>query len=84
MARYAIDESNGDITQGALVAGIQPTSQAALAGLQPGDIITSAQNTPIKTTSELVKLARQAKDHLLIKVNRNNINAFLVIEKQNG
>lgn len=77
-------ESNGDITQGALVAGIQPTSQAALAGLQPGDIITSAQNTPIKTTGELVKLARQAKDHLLIKINRNNINAFLVIEKQNG
>ena len=79
-------ELNGDghYTTGVLVMGIRPTSQAALAGIRPGDIITSAQAVKISTTAQLLTLAKKAKNDLLVKVNRGNMSAFLVIEKSGG
>jgi len=77
-------EGNGHYVKGALVVGILPTSQAALAGLLPGDVITSAQDKAVNNTAELMQAAEAAHKHLLIKVNRGNMSAFLVIEKSNN
>jgi len=44
--------SSGDAT-GALVAGVEPSSPAAKAGLQPGDVIVAVNNAPVKAPRDL-------------------------------
>ena len=40
-------------TQGALVAGVEPDSPAAKAGLQPGDVITAINGQPVRTPGQV-------------------------------
>ena len=74
-------EDNGQILKGAIVVDIQPTSQAALAGVLPGDIITQAANKKITDTKDLIAVARQGLKQLLLKVKRGPMSAFVVLEK---
>lgn len=71
-----------DSTQvtGVMVLEVNDTSAGAMAGLAPGDIITKANGQSISSVSQLIELANQAEKNLLLKVIRNNTNAFLVIQ----
>ncbi|OGO95428.1 MAG: endopeptidase [Coxiella sp. RIFCSPHIGHO2_12_FULL_42_15] len=73
-------EPNSKLIKGALVLDVTDTSAGALAGLVPGDIIVKANNHEIHSVKELITTANQAKKSLLLKVVRNNMNVFLVIQ----
>tara|TARA_B100002051_G_C16593836_1_gene564247 strand:- start:262 stop:984 length:723 start_codon:yes stop_codon:yes gene_type:complete len=77
-------EDDGSTLTGSLVIDIQPTSQAALAGVQPGDIITEAHNQKINTTQDLVRISKSGLKNLLIKVKRGPMAAFMVLEQPLG
>jgi len=47
-------------TRGVILTSIQPGSVAAVKGLQPGDIITEVNQTPVSTPGELREVLRQA------------------------
>ncbi len=74
-------ETDGSQLTGVIVTNITETSQAALAGVVPGDVITDANGKNIATTQDLINIANQPTDSLLLSVDRDNLNAFLVIEK---
>lgn len=76
-------EADGSKIKGALVTGISPDSQGMLAGLLPGDVITSANSKRVTSVRDLEQDAenKQSKQ-LLLSVARGNSNLFVVIEPQ--
>lgn len=54
----AIDSRLGAARLGAYITDLDPDSPAALAGLQPGDIITGFDGQAFRTPSELLKMIR--------------------------
>ena len=74
-------ETDGSQLTGVIVTNITETSQAALAGVVPGDVITQANGQTIASTQDLINIASKHIDSLLLSINRDNLNAFLVIEK---
>ncbi len=75
-------EGNGKQLTGALVTGVSNMSQGALAGLQPGDIITHANFKKINSVKSLENIADHSQKPLLLKVMRGKGSLFLVIEPQ--
>ena len=73
-------EGNGNTIKGALVADISLSSQAALAGIVPGDVITQANGVTISSPKDLEKIAMTRPQQLLVSVSRGGHSAFLVIE----
>ena len=78
--------SRYNVPQGVYVEEVQENSPAAKAGLQKGDIITTINDTQIKTISELnkIKFTYNVGDKVKLKVIRNNeeLNIELTLEKQ--
>lgn len=73
-------EGDGTTLHGALVTDLTDTSAAALAGIMPGDIITTANSQPIKNTNTLVNIASKADKTLLLKISRVNRALFIVLQ----
>ena len=66
--------------KGALITGISETSQGALAGLQPGDVIIRANEQPITSVQTLETVVQSKPKQLLLQVSRQNTGLFVVIE----
>lgn len=73
-------EADGTKTEGVLITWVSPQSQGLLAGLMPGDIITSVNDKSIHTVNELKTYAAKNTNELLVTVKRNANNLFVVIE----
>ena len=71
---------HGNVT-GVLVASVDQASNAWQADLQPGDVITSANQQRVTSIVELKKIADSAKDSLLLNVLRGPGAIFLIINK---
>lgn len=66
--------------EGVLVSQIAPNSPASQTGLQPGDLLVSANKIPIKNTQALAQAAKQRGDAgLLLNVRRGSSSMFLLI-----
>ena len=74
-------ESDDTLLQGVIVAGVGETSRGALAGLQPGDVITHANQKLVASVKELETVLAAKPKQLLLQVNRNNTGLFVVIEQ---
>ena len=70
----------GDVT-GLVVTAIDPSSPAAEAGLQRGDVIQKVNRQPVATMSDFDKiLAQGAGKPVLLLVNRGGRTAFVAVE----
>lgn len=73
-------EADSTQTKGVLITDISPESQGMLAGLIPGDIITSANGTQTTSLKELENEVEKHPKQLLLAVSRSGSNLFVVIE----
>ena len=77
--RYRLKEEKG-----AVVAGIEPGSRAAEAGIQQGDLILEVNRHPVGSAKDVVENINRSKDkdHLLLLVQRDNSKFFIPLEHQ--
>ena len=70
--------------KGVVVAGLEPGSRAAEAGMQRGDLILEVNRQPVGSVKEVLEnIARSKdKDHLLLLVQRDSGKFFLPLEQQ--
>jgi serine protease Do len=67
---------------GVIVTGVKSDSNAATAGLLPGDVIIATENTKINTMDALLDRAAQSKNQLIVEVLRHGSESlFIVIDK---
>jgi len=64
---------------GVQVVGASETSAGWRAGLRPGDIIISANKTPVKDVKSLQQVAQQKKQELLVQILRGPGAMYLLI-----
>ncbi|HEV2213435.1 MAG TPA: DegQ family serine endoprotease [Gammaproteobacteria bacterium] len=57
---------------GVVITGVDPDSDAALAGLQEGDVITSVNRKAVKDVAEFREAARAGKGSLFLAVRRDD------------
>ena len=84
MQKFNDLEPDGTILQGMLVTSVDDNSDGALAGLEPGDIIISANGYSALTINDVIKVARSRPKELFLKVMRNSGQLFLVIPQSNS
>lgn len=69
---------HGNVT-GVQIVGASENSAGWRAGLRPGDIIISANKTPVKDVKSLQQIAQQKKQELLVQVLRGPGAMYLLI-----
>jgi serine protease Do len=65
--------------RGVVISELDPSSPAAQAGLQPGDLIESVNRHAVNTVADFDRLAAGAKGEVLLRVNRGGISQFVGI-----
>jgi len=67
--------------EGVLVANVDPTSRAARAGLQPGDVITGVNRTTVRSVDDLSRALRSVgpREAVALRVQRGNQRLFIVL-----
>jgi serine protease Do len=70
--------------QGVVISGLDPSSAAAEAGLQPGDVITQINRQPVRSVEDYRRvLAGLGEDEdLLLLLNRAGNQQFAVVERR--
>jgi serine protease Do len=72
------ERKESGINQGVVVE--QVGGPAARAGIQPGDVITAVNGTPVKSPQDLRSAAEKAKDGVAVLVRRGDQSIFVPIE----
>ncbi len=68
--------------RGALVTSVDPSSAAAAAGLQPGDVIQEINHHPVKNADDAVKLTEKTDSKkTLVRVWSQNGSHFVVVDE---
>lgn len=65
--------------EGVQVVAASENSAGWRAGIRPGDVIISANNSPVKTTNDLQAIARKVKKQLLVQVLRGPGALYILI-----
>lgn len=65
---------------GVLIRGVDPGSPAALADLQPGDLITEANRQPVASVDELKNALGKAKDQALLLIKRKDASMYVSLK----
>lgn len=65
-------------THGVVVTKVDPSSDAAAAGLQPGDVIQEVNRQPVRNTSDFERAVQSSNDKPLLLVDRNGTTMYLV------
>ena len=65
--------------QGVVVTKVSPSSEAADAGLQRGDVIQQVNRRPIRNTADFEQAVHSSREKPLLLVNRNGNTMFLAV-----
>ncbi len=65
--------------QGVVVTNVNPSSEAADAGLRRGDVIQEVNHKPVKNTSDFEHAVGGSKESTLLLVNRNGSTMYLAV-----
>lgn len=65
--------------RGVIVSKIAPNSPAAASGLEPGDIILSANRQAVDSVKQLEQAIGRSSDKILLQINRDGGSFFLVL-----
>lgn len=68
-------------TKGLLITSIAKQSNAANAGLMPGDIIVAANQKPTTTVKQLTDISKTEKNILLLTIKRGHGTAFVPVSR---
>jgi len=85
----ALDKSSGAGKIGvyfwtdSVIENVEEDSPAQKAGLLPGDIIKTANNTPIRNTVDLMKVLEQRPDHLDLEIDRGGLKQRASLDTSN-
>ena len=66
-------------TKGVVVITVDPSSEAAEAGLRRGDVIQEVNRQPVKNTSDFERAMHNSKDKALLLVDRNGNTMYLAV-----
>jgi Do/DeqQ family serine protease len=66
--------------KGVQVTGVERDSDAYMAGLRPGDVITAVNRTPIKNTEEFRKALSKTKGGVALRVQRQDQVFYVVLQ----
>lgn len=80
LQKFSDLEPDGTFLNSVLVTSINDDSDGALAGLQPGDIILSANGQVTSTVDKLIRIVNKKPKQLLLKIERGSRQLFLVIQ----
>ena len=72
------ERKQSGIEQGVVVE--QVGGPAARAGIQPGDVITAVNGTPVKTPQDLSAAAERSKEGIAVLVRRGDQSIFVPLE----
>lgn len=73
-----LDENHQPL-KGVIVLNVNDNSDAWLSGIQPGDVITKANDTVINGLDDLTKIANTNPKQLLLTINRGGATLYMVI-----
>ena len=65
--------------QGVVISNLEPSSPAAQASMQPGDVIEGINRQPVNSVADFNRLAAEAKGQTLLRLNRQGNGIFVVI-----
>jgi serine protease Do len=72
------EAGDGESTRGLVVEEV--TGPAAEAGIQPGDVVLSANGRPVRNVEELRAIVKDAKDLVALLVQRGSSRIFVPVE----
>ncbi|WP_110664983.1 DegQ family serine endoprotease [Salinicola halophilus] len=75
-----------EIDSGVLVRRVDPRGAAASAGIQPGDVIVSFDQKPVKTADELIEAAKQVEGQqaVPVRIQRDGNALFVALRLGSG
>ncbi|HEX3773646.1 MAG TPA: DegQ family serine endoprotease [Polyangiaceae bacterium] len=76
-SNFEIDEN---VRQGVVIVRIDPQSNAARAGLRPGDVVLEVNRVRVDSPQKFQELYGKSKDRVLLLVNRHGMTTYLVIK----
>ncbi|HEX5539391.1 MAG TPA: PDZ domain-containing protein, partial [Methylophilaceae bacterium] len=72
------EQSQNNVDGGLLVEN--SSGPAARAGIQPGDIIVSANGTPLSSVAQLQGVLEKADKNIALLVQRNDVRIFVPVK----
>jgi serine protease Do len=78
-ARTARQLGLSDSAAGVVVTDIDPSSHAAVSGLQRGDVIQEVNHQAVKNTSDFERALHASKDETLLLVNRQGSTRYVAV-----
>jgi len=70
--------------EGVLVAGVQPGSAAARAGVQDGDVILEVNKRKVTSVKEAQAEVQKTQDNLLLLLRRGESSLYAALEAKQG
>ncbi|MEO8905593.1 MAG: Do family serine endopeptidase, partial [Polyangiaceae bacterium] len=73
-------EIDDNVKQGAVIARLDPQSNAAQVGLRPGDVVLEVNRQRVDSPQRFQELYSKSKNRVLLLVNRHGSTTFIVIK----